>query len=236
MTRDAWHDSGFARNWDESSNLQTNPDRLRQLTLVADLVAAANPDCLLDLGVGSAQVEFVIRQRHLEFFNRCHVIGIDASAAMLSLAQERCESEGLSNVEFIEGDFKSLESLQLSRKPDAAICVQALHEVPHAVKQAVFKRVHDWLPPGAPFYILDRFAYSDTPWGDDWKAVWNWMSSQVSGKVIGFEEYHDRYSAKTDHIASVQEYRTWLEAEGFDTLCPYQSFNRAMIIARRRPA
>ena len=47
MTRDAWHDSGFARNWDESSNLQTNPDRLRQLTLVADLVAAANPEFLI---------------------------------------------------------------------------------------------------------------------------------------------------------------------------------------------
>ena len=232
VTKDNWHDRGFAADWDESGNLFTNPDRRRQLSLLADLLAVSRSTHLLDLGIGSAQVEAAINRRHPAFFDHCHVTGIDASEAMLELAQQHCEAEKLPNIKLIRNDFSSLDNIDLAAPPDAVICVQALHEVSHEVKQSVFSWVRKQLPKGCPFYILDRFNYPAGIWFDDWRATWNWMRSGVSEAVLDFDEYHRQYRAKTDHTASVEDYRSWLEQVGFATLCPYHCFNRALIIAR----
>jgi len=232
VTRDDWHNRGFAADWDEAGNLVTNPDRLKQLSLLADLIAASGATQLLDLGIGSAQVESAISRRHPGFFDRCHVTGIDASEAMLELAQQRCAAEKLHCIRLIRGDFLSIDSIELVDSPDAVICVQVLHEVAHEVKRSVFAWVHQRLPPGRPFYILDRFGYPVGAWLDDWRATWNWMRSAVPEDVLEFDEYHRRYRAKADYIASVEDYRAWLEEAGFETLCPYRCFNRAIIIAR----
>jgi SAM-dependent methyltransferase len=232
MSRDDWHDRRFAEDWDEAGNLLTNPDRLNQLSLLADLLAGSKHSQLLDLGIGSARVEAAIDRRHPGFLERCRVTGVDASAAMLALAQRRCENEGLAGIGLLEGDFARLDEIELGARPDTVICVQALHEVSHEVKRAVFSWVHDLLPAGAPFYILDRFEYPAGAWLGDWRATWDWMRSAVSEEVLDFDAYHRRYSAKQDHIASLEDYRAWLEDAGFETACPYLCFNRALIVAR----
>ena len=200
--------------------------------MLADLLAASAPTHLLDLGIGSAQVEAAVNRHHPGFFDHCRVTGIDGSEAMLELARQRCEVEQMRNIQLILGDFSSIDSIDLADPPDAVICVQALHEVAHEVKRSVFAWVHERLPPGCPFYILDRFDYPDGTWLDDWLATWDWMRSAVQEDVLEFDEYHLRYSAKDDYIASVEDYRAWLEETGFETLSPYRCFNRAMIIAR----
>ena len=232
MTKDDWHDRGFAADWDEAGNLFTNPDRHKQLSLLADLLAASGATHLLDLGIGSAQVESAISRRHPGLFDHCRVTGIDASEAMLGLARRRCDAEKLRGIELIRGNFSSIGGIDLAASPDAVICVQALHEVGHEVKRSVFSWVRERLPAGCPFYILDRFEYPAGAWLDDWRSTWDWMRSAVPEEVLDFEEYHRQYSAKADYIASVEDYRAWLEEAGFETLCPYRCFNRAMIIAR----
>ncbi len=232
MTKDNWTDQGFAAGWDESGNVKTNPDRHNQLSLLADMVSANKVKHLLDLGIGSAQVEITLHNRHTEFFAGCEVTGVDHSAAMLKLAAERCSAESLNNVHLVERDFRTLGDFVPDNTPDAVICVQALHEVPHDVKHLVFHKVRQWLPDHQPFYILDRFKYPAENWFEDWDAIWSWMRSRVSEEVLDFDSYHQQYSAKDDHIATVQDYREWLEDAGFKTLCPYQCFNRALIVAR----
>ena len=232
MSRDDWHDRQFAEDWDEAGNLSTNPDRLNQLSLLSDLLAGGGHSRLLDLGIGSARVESAIARRHPGFLERCRVTGIDASGAMLALARRRCDDDNLPGIALLQGDFARLDEIELEEPPDAVICVQALHEVTHEVKRAVFSWVHDLLPPGAPFYILDRFEYPAGAWLGDWRAIWNWMRSARSEEVLDFDEYHRRYSAKQDHVASLEDYRAWLEQAGFDTVCPYLCFNRALIAAR----
>lgn len=232
VIKDQWQDQGFATEWDEDGNLTTNPDRLNQLSLLADLLAACGATHLLDLGIGSAQVEFAINNRHPTFFDHCRVTGIDASVAMLELAERRCEVERLPGVSLVQADFASINNVELDSPPDAVICVQALHEVANDVKKSVFTRVHEWLPAGRPFYVLDRFNYSTDVWLDDWCATWNWMRSNAPGDVLKFDDYHRKYSQKVDYIASVEDYQGWLENAGFKTVCPYRCFNRAMIIAR----
>ncbi len=225
-------DEGFAANWDESGNLRTNPDRRNQLSLLADMVAASGANHLLDLGIGSAQFEIALRSRHPEAFTSCKITGVDHSSAMLELAARRCNSEGVDNISLLELDFAALGDFVPATLPDAVVCVQALHEVTDDVKRQVFTNVREWLPDHQPFYILDRFKYSADGWYDDWNATWNWLRSQTAEEALDFSSYHQRYSAKDDHIATVGDYREWLELVGFKTLCPYQCFNRALIVAR----
>ena len=232
MTEDAWHDPDFAETWDEAGNLRTNPDRTHQLALLADLLDSKRPAQLLDLGIGSAQVEAFIKRRHPQFFDHCSVTGLDASRAMLELASKRLAHEQIASVELLQRDFDGIGSVALDAQPDAAICVQALHEVPHDTKRELFAWVKRQLPADRPFYILDRFYYPDSPWLDDWKSTWDWMRSNIDNDTLDFDSYHEQYSAKTDHIARIEDYRNWLEDAGFVTLCPYQCFNRALIIAR----
>ena len=234
MSGDDWQDPGFAANWDEAGNLSTNPDRLRQLSLLADLLAAGDTRHLLDLGIGSAQVEAALHRRHPDFLARCRVTGVDASAAMLELARQRCADEPLPGIELIRGDFAALERLELDSPPDAVICVQALHEVDQAVKRGLFAWVRAQLPAGCPFYIIDRFAYPAGEWLGDWRATWDWMRAQVGEEVLEFDAYHERYRAKNDHVARVRDYRAWLADAGFESECAYRCFNRALIVARAR--
>ena len=236
MTADNWHDPEFAAGWDEAGNLYTNPDRRRQLSLLADLLAAAAPKQLLDLGIGSAQVEAALERHHPGFLERCQVTGIDASESMLALARRRCTEENLPAITLMQADFAGLAEVEVNTAPEAVICVQALHEVSHPVKQSVFARVRELLAPGGQFYILDRFTYPEGDWLEHWRATWNWMRSEVNEPVLDFAAYHEGYRAKGDHVASLEDYRDWLSRAGFETTCPYYCFNRGLIVARWRPA
>ena len=236
MAKDDWHDRGFAKDWDEADNLVTNPDRPRQLSLLADLLAASGATHVIDLGIGSAQVESVVNRRHADFFGQCCFTGIDASEAMLELARRRCQAENLDAVRLLRADFSSINRVDSIEPPDAVICVQALHEVAHDVKRSVFAWVSRQLPEGRPFYILDRFDYPAEFWLEDWRATWDWMRSQVAAEALEFDEYHRRYRAKTDYTASVEDYCNWLGEAGFATQCAYRCFNRALIVARALPA
>lgn len=229
---DEWHDPRFAAEWDDSGNLRTNPDRWRQLSLLADLLVASGAKHVLDLGIGSAQVESFIHRRHGTFFDRCQVTGIDASDAMLNLARVRLERDNLSNCRLVQADFAMIADIDLAVAPDAVICVQALHEVPHAVKQSVFRWVRRQLSDGRPFLVLDRFVYPRDEWLDEWRVTWNWMRSGVDNDIVEFDEYQRRYRDKADHVASVEDYRQWLAGAGFESVCPYWCFNRALIVAR----
>ena len=58
------------------------------------------------------------------------------------------------------------------------------------------------------------------------------MRQKADGEVLDFDTYHRSYQDKTDHVTTLDNYLTWLQAAGFDAICPYFSFNRALIIAR----
>ena len=232
MARDAWQDPGFAARWDEADNLRTNPDRLNQLSLLAALVCARPPARLLDLGIGSGQVEMALHRHDPALLQACHITGIDSSAAMLDLAARRFADASLSAIELVQEDFSSLDRVTLPQAPNAVICVQALHEVPHPTKQALFHWVRGQMAGNGCFYILDRFAYPEDAWLDTWQANWDWMRQRCDADVVDFEDYHRQYSAKDDQIATVEDYRGWLDQAGFETVCPYRCFNRALVVAR----
>lgn len=232
--RDAWHDKGFARRWDAEDALRTNPDRTFQIDLLVALVAESctGGARLLDLGVGSGLVEEALFERLPDI----QVVGIDHSEAMLE--QARARHRARTNLRLVTGGFEALGSFDargiLGAPFDFVICVQALHEVPHDVKRAVFAFVRRHIAADGAFFVLDRFDYEPFALAPEYRCIWNRLNERPRGAPLSFEEYRTRYDAKTDHVGSVEDYLGWMRDAGFDTACLYHLFNRALIAARPR--
>ena len=240
--RDAWHDEGFARCWDAEDAVRTNPDREAQIALLVALVAESfrDGDRLLDLGVGSGLVEEALFER----LPGIEVVGIDRSEAML--AQARTRHRGRTNLRLVDGGFEDLDAVGapdgLGLPFELVICVQALHEVADDVKRAVFAFVHRRIAPRGLFLVLDRFDYEPFALAPEYRCIWKRLNQcapkgqapeeHARETPLSFEEYRDRYAAKTDHVGSVEDYLRWMREAGFDAACLYHLFNRALIAAR----
>ena len=226
---DAWHDEGFARRWDSEDVLHTNPDRMTHLSLLVALIAEScrRGDRLLDLGVGSGLVEEAIFER----LSGLHVVGIDQSEAMLERARARHGERP--NLRLLKGAFETLDSLEaLGPRFEFVICVQALHEVAHDVKRALFAFVRRHLAESGVFFVLDRFEYEPHALAPEFRCVWNRLNEHATGTPMPFEEYRARYEAKTDHPSTVERYLHWLREADFHAACLYHHYNRALIAAR----
>src|SRR5262245_44654867 len=99
--KDQWHDPAFAAEWDETT-AAGNPTRAEQIDIILFLIERLyRPSAqILDLGVGSGQLEQLLLQR----VPQAEVVGIDSSPAMLALARRRLAA-AKDRVHLIEGDF-----------------------------------------------------------------------------------------------------------------------------------
>jgi tRNA (cmo5U34)-methyltransferase len=231
VLRDAWKDESFAIKWDGADWLTTNPDRLNQLELLVALLRQAYRagDQILDIGVGSGLVEELLFQSIPD----AQVLGIDHSAAMLALASRR-HADKTTQMAFRELGFAALDRQALPESPFRfVICVQALHEVSHREKQRLFAQVRNLISNDGKFYILDRFVYDHENFSDEYRATWQRLNQTAElGEPLDYDNYHARYSSKTDHVAGVDDYLKWLNEADFTAVCMYQQFNRALLCAR----
>ena len=212
MGKDAWGEEGFARGWDVVNAARDNPDRANQLDLLITLLERVGPDdCwMLDLGSGSGQVETLIFER----IPHARVACLDSSEEMLKLASERLEAYGDRYHPF-SGDMNCLEAVEFPHASYAAVfSSQALHEIPHESKRAVYEKVFELLRPEGAFYILDRIEprFDDLP--DEYERVWDRLNRDVD-RPMSFDEYRERYDSKGDYPASLDEQLAWLKAAGF---------------------
>ncbi|MFO7291169.1 MAG: class I SAM-dependent methyltransferase [Planifilum fulgidum] len=112
---------------------------------------------VLDLGIGSGKVE----ERLLPLRPNVRVVGVDASAAMLSLAKQRLKE---AQFRLIRHDLNDIESLSLPSAPlQAVIIVQTLHHLPHPKQREVYRFVHRHLEPGGLFLFMDRVRLPAAP-------------------------------------------------------------------------
>ena len=82
--------------------------------------------------------------------------------------------------------------------------------------------------------MLDRFDYEPFALAPEYRCIRNRLNEQAREAPLSFEAYRERYSAKTDHAGTVEDYLGWMREAGFDAACLYQLFNRALIAARPR--
>ncbi|MFV2031366.1 MAG: hypothetical protein ACC663_02625, partial [Gammaproteobacteria bacterium] len=137
-------------------------------------------------------------------------------------------------LEFRELAFAALDRQSLPEAPFRfVICVQALHEVDHAEKQRLFAQVRNLIDKDGKFYVLDRFTYDHENFSDEYRATWQRLNQTAElAEPLDYDSYHTRYSAKTDHVAGVDDYLGWMQEAGFNAVCIYQQFNRALLCAR----
>ena len=230
MRKDAWGEERFAKSWDAVNAARDNPDRANQLDLLITLLEGVKPEdgWMLDLGAGSGRVETLI----FECIPHARVVCLDSSQEMLKLASERLsthEGRYLS----LPGDMNDLEAVEFPHAPYTAVfSSQALHEIPHESKHAVYEKVFELLRPGGVFYILDRFEtrFGDLP--DAYERVWNRLNEGVDAPMT-FHEYRERYEGKDDYPAKLDEQLGWLVSAGFVAAPLYLHYNRVLIAARK---
>ena len=230
MAKDAWEEEEFAKSWDAVNAARDNPDRANQLDMLISLLEGVRPEAgwMLDLGAGSGRVETLIFER----IPHARVVCLDSSEEMLKLASERLsahEGRYLS----LPGDMNDLEAVEFPHALYAAVfSSQALHEIPHESKQAVYEKVYGLLRPGGAFYILDRIEprFDDLP--DEYERVWNRLNRRMDTPMT-FHEYRERYEGKDDYPAKLDEQLGWLVAAGFVAAPLYLHYNRALIVARK---
>jgi arsenite methyltransferase len=133
-----------------------SPDMLRRRELARAALAAAPGERIVDLGCGPG---FYVAELLKQVGPGGHVVGIDASPAMLALAAARCAGPG--HAAFLRSGVASLPAA--SERFDAALCVQVLEYVPDvAAALAEARRV---LRPGGRLVA----------WDIDWSTV-SWHS------------------------------------------------------------
>lgn len=124
-------------------------DTLRRRRLVHDALAAGTGERVLDLGCGPGFYAVELAER---VGPTGRVVGVDASADMLALAEARRGRRG--NVELRAADVAALPVADGA--VDAAVCVQVLEYVPDLAR--VFAEVRRVLRAGG------RFVAWDTDW------------------------------------------------------------------------
>ncbi len=183
---DEWLDPGFAAAWTETGQITTNPDRLRQVELLASAAAAAAKATgvpkVLDLACGSGLVTEAL------FGRGCEIVGVDGSDAMLELAAAKVPSASLAQVTFEElaaGSEPPAAAAVLKGGPFGAITVaQALHEADDEAVRGVLKWAQrpEILAPGGVLLVLERYELESG--GADAAGVWCGDGATLRAVVI----------------------------------------------------
>ncbi len=228
--RDEWQDPEFAARWD-SLPPSTNPVREDQLSVLVSAIARGyrSGDLILDIGMGSGQVEELIFQRLPD----AHIVGVDSSQAMLDIAAERLRGYS-DQYQAIVHDLRRIGSF---RGPDSScrwiISSQVLHEIPHDAQRGVFSFVAGVLPEDGTFLFADRTTIDPDHFHDAYGAVWDsWKAKSPGLMGESFEEFFEQYRAKMDFTATLDQLISWLRDAGLSATPVHLQLNRFLLAAQ----
>lgn len=208
----------YGKTLKSSEDLKTNacctvevypPHIKRALTNISDEVLAKYYGCgltiptsihglrVLDLGSGAGRDCYILSQL---VGSNGFVTGVDMTPEQLQVARQNIEghmnkfSYGKANVEFLEGDIQSLDSLGLnSESYDLVVSNCVVNLAPN--KEAVLKGVYSVLKEGGEFYFSDVYADRRVPkelakdpvlWGECLGGAMYWNDFENMAKRAGF--------------------------------------------------
>ena len=138
------------------SGLRPSPQRLHYLRRLLDMLTPGAS--VLELGCGAGLPVTAA------LADRCHVTGVDISAAQLALA---CQH--VPRVAFVQADMAALDFAPQSF--DAVVSFYALTHVPRSEHAALLKRIASWLRPNGLFFATMGAGDSPDVVEDDWLGV-----------------------------------------------------------------
>lgn len=230
ITKDDWKNREFAKHWDMDP-VSTFNVRNEQLDILVSVLADGyrGEACILDIGMGSGQVEELIFKR----LPQARIVGVDYSSAMLEMADKRLLPYK-DRYEIIQHDLRELSSLELNHHDfQYVITSQVLHELPHDNKKTLFTFVHSLLAQDGTFLIADRTSLNSRYLFKTYESIWSRWAQNVSvNNDESFNEFYQRYEMKEDFPATLDEYLLWIREAGFDAECLHLHLNRMLIGAQ----
>jgi ubiquinone/menaquinone biosynthesis C-methylase UbiE len=175
----------------------TDEERIRRLVASASLTGNER---VLDVATGPGYIAEAFAQAARE------VIGVDLTAAMLSIAEERTKQHGISNISFQIGDAQDLPFLDAQF--DVVVCRLALHHV-QAPEQVLCEMARVCLP-GGTVLVEDIYA-SEHPGRASYQDRWERLR----------DPSHVRTLPLSAHLRLFSEARLETDAvKTFDDVCP----------------
>lgn len=187
MTTQQWNAQDYARN--SSAQWKWALELIDKLPLRGD-------ETLLDIGCGDGKITAVLAER----LPRGRAVGIDASAAMVTLAQEHFPAEDYPNLSFRQADAAELD---LSERFDAVFSNATLHWI--ADHRAVLRGLGRCLKHGAR--ILFQMGGRGNTLGIEAAFRSRMEDSSWQEYFTGFQKPH--------HYYGPEEYQQWLPEAGF---------------------
>lgn len=144
-----------------------------------------------------------------------HFIGIDISSELLECAETQTDKSGLSNIEWLKEDIRSLDKID-SHSVDAVISTMTLHDLPNinAVRHCL-KSIERVLRPGGAIYIEDyarlkspkSVAYFNKVNGDDYEDSFSALNACSLSAAFDIKELR---SAFLECLPNAQLYSTFI--------------------------
>jgi cyclopropane fatty-acyl-phospholipid synthase-like methyltransferase len=142
-----------AREWANRA-IERRPIRAGVFVAISQALGATNSQKVLELGSGPGFLAERIAKDHPEI----EYTALDSSRAMHSLAQERLGANA-TRVWWVEADFKVDGWSNGLGEFDAAVTVQAVHELRHKRHAStLYRDVLKLLRPGGVFLMCDHFV------------------------------------------------------------------------------
>lgn len=133
------------------------PDRSTQIATICDLVPPADGPChVLDLCCGEGLLSGALLRR----LPTATVHGYDGSATMLEQARRNLHAFG-ERFQAVPFDLAAAEWRRLPWQAHAVVSSLAIHHLDDALKQQLFRDVHDVLAPGGALVIADVVQPAD---------------------------------------------------------------------------
>jgi tRNA (cmo5U34)-methyltransferase len=210
------------------------PDRQRQLEVVLRVLrfAPRPPARVLDLGAGDA----ILLATVLEAYPQATGVALDFSPLMLEQARLRLALFG-TRAAVAEADLGTPAWREAAPGPfDAVLSGFAIHHLPDARKQALYREVHEMLADGGVFLNCEHVS-SPAPrlerMFEDAMSEHLWRRRRERGEEVTREQVHREFLDRPDRaaniLASVEDQCAWLRALGFcDVDCFWKYFELAI--------
>ena len=131
--------------------LYQDKDYPGEVKYIADLIAEYSPDTTscLNIGCGTGNHDFLLAEAGFS------MVGIDLSDQMIEVANQRLEETRAANIEFRQGDVRTLS---LNKEFDVVLALFHVISYQNSDQEVndAFKAIHDHLKPGGVF-IFDTW-------------------------------------------------------------------------------
>ncbi len=113
------------------------------------------PTCILEVCVGTAANSILVAAR----YRQSQIVGIDISAAMLSVARKKIARKRLTNIQV---ENMSADAMRFADNTFEAVMVSfALHEMEHELREAILKEISRVLKPDGKLCVIDFARQKD---------------------------------------------------------------------------